>query len=131
MTGSMRRPRRVVHPALADSVAEIGHLRPGQGVGWRAGSVATQQAAPETILFRAVAYGYTVAMTSITTAPASDKPERKGRLSAEDWAQAALELIAENGGGADAVEAGVGRRGGAKGDVTWPRPAREAVVQAR
>src|SRR3546814_2363802 len=100
-------------------------------VGWRAGSVATQQAAPETILFRAVAYGYTVAMTSITTAPASDKPERKGRLSAADWAQAALDLIAENGGGADAVEAGVGRRGGAKGDVTWPRPAREAVVQAR
>src|SRR3546814_20839261 len=69
-------------------------------------------------------------MTSITTAPASDKPERKGRLSAEDWAQAALDLIAENGVAAVAVEPLARRLGVTKGSFYWPFPSRHALLQA-
>src|SRR3546814_2778554 len=69
-------------------------------------------------------------MTSITTAPASDKPERKGRLSAEDWAQAALDLIAENGVAAVAVEPLARRLGVTKGSFYWHFPSRDALLQA-
>src|SRR3546814_20952861 len=69
-------------------------------------------------------------MTSITTAPASDKPERKGRLSAEDWAQAALDLIAENGVAAVAVEPLARRLGVTKGRFYWHFPSRDALLQA-
>src|SRR3546814_11457299 len=69
-------------------------------------------------------------MTSITTAPASDKPERKGRLSAEDWAQAALDLIAENGVAAVAVEPLARRLGVTKGSFYWHFPSRDAPLQA-
>src|SRR3546814_7480606 len=89
-----------------------------------------QQAAPETILFRAGAYGYTVAMMSITTAPAAEKPERKGRLSAEDWAQAALDLIAEHGVAAVAVEPLARRLGVTKGSFYWHFQSRDALLQA-
>src|SRR3546814_418052 len=69
-------------------------------------------------------------MTSITTAPASDKQERKGRLSAEDWAQAALDLIAENGVAAVAVEPLARRLGVTKGSFYWHFPPRDAVLWA-
>lgn len=83
-----------------------------------------------TILFQPVAYGYTVAMTSTTTAPAPDKPERRGRLSAEDWAQAALDLIAEHGVAAVAVEPLARRLGVTKGSFYWHFPSRDALLQA-
>jgi AcrR family transcriptional regulator len=85
---------------------------------------------PRTILFRAEAYGYTVGMTSTESAPASDKPERKGRLSAEDWAQAALDLIAEQGVAAVAVEPLARRLGVTKGSFYWHFPSRDALLQA-
>src|SRR5690606_6770697 len=83
-----------------------------------------------TILFQSMAYGYTVAMTSTTTAPASEKPERKGRLSAEDWAQAALDLIAEHGVASVAVEPLARRLGVTKGSFYWHFPSRDALLQA-
>ncbi len=85
---------------------------------------------PRAVLFRAVAYGYTRNMTSTTSVPASDKPERKGRLSAEDWAQAALELIAEHGVAAVAVEPLARRLGVTKGSFYWHFPSRDALLQA-
>src|SRR3546814_19576689 len=69
-------------------------------------------------------------MTSITTAPAADKPERKGRLGAEDWAQAALDLIAENGVAAVAVEPLARRLGVTKGSFYWHFPSRDALLKA-
>src|SRR5690606_36795768 len=83
-----------------------------------------------TILFQPGAYGYTVAMTSTTTAPASDKPERVGRLSADDWAQAALDVIAEQGVAAVAVEPLARRLGVTKGSFYWHFPSRDALLQA-
>ena len=69
-------------------------------------------------------------MTSTESAPASDKPERKGRLSAEDWAQAALDLIAEQGVAAVAVEPLARRLGVTKGSFYWHFPSRDALLQA-
>ncbi len=71
-----------------------------------------------------------------TSAPAADagatvaRPERSGRLSAEDWAQAALELIAEQGVAAVAVEPLARRLGVTKGSFYWHFPSREALLQA-
>src|SRR3546814_18257468 len=71
-------------------------------------------------------------MMSITTAPAAEKPERKGRLSAEDWAQAALDLIAEHGVAAVAVEPLARRLGVTKGSFYWHFPSdRKSVVQGK
>lgn len=58
------------------------------------------------------------------------KPERSGRLSAEDWAQAALDLIAEQGVAAVAVEPLARRLGVTKGSFYWHFPSREALLQA-
>src|SRR5690606_35512490 len=58
------------------------------------------------------------------------KPERTGRLSADDWAQAALELIAEQGVAAVAVEPLARRLGVTKGSFYWHFPSREALLQA-
>ena len=58
------------------------------------------------------------------------KPERSGRLSADDWAQAALELIAEQGVAAVAVEPLARRLGVTKGSFYWHFPSREALLQA-
>ncbi|TWT21161.1 TetR/AcrR family transcriptional regulator [Luteimonas marina] len=58
------------------------------------------------------------------------KPERTGRLSAEDWAQAALDLIAEQGVAAVAVEPLARRLGVTKGSFYWHFPSREALLQA-
>ena len=64
------------------------------------------------------------------TQAAAAKPERGGRLSADDWAQAALELIAEQGVAAVAVEPLARRLGVTKGSFYWHFPSREALLQA-
>ncbi len=60
----------------------------------------------------------------------SGKPARTGRLSAEDWAQAALDMIAEQGVAAVAVEPLARRLGVTKGSFYWHFPSREALLQA-
>jgi AcrR family transcriptional regulator len=60
---------------------------------------------------------------------ATSKPERN-RLSAEDWEFAALQLIAEQGVGALAVEALARRLGVTKGSFYWHFRTREALLQA-
>ena len=69
-------------------------------------------------------------MIATTTVPAPDKPDRRGRLSAEDWAQAALDLIAEQGVAAVAVEPLARRLGVTKGSFYWHFPSRDALLQA-
>ncbi len=56
--------------------------------------------------------------------------ERTGRLSADDWAQAALDLIAEQGVAAVAVEPLARRLGVTKGSFYWHFPSRDALLQA-
>ena len=58
------------------------------------------------------------------------RTERSGRLSAEDWAQAALDLIAEQGVAAVAVEPLARRLGVTKGSFYWHFPSRDALLQA-
>lgn len=60
---------------------------------------------------------------------ASAKPERT-RLSAEDWEDAALRLIADQGVGALAVEALARQLGVTKGSFYWHFRTREALLQA-
>ena len=72
-------------------------------------------------------------MRVMTTAPptqASPAPARTARLSADDWAQAALELIAEAGVSAVAVEPLARRLGVTKGSFYWHFPSRDALLQA-
>ncbi|WP_329741548.1 helix-turn-helix domain-containing protein [Dyella sp. A6] len=59
----------------------------------------------------------------------TSKPERS-RLSAEDWEEAALVLIAEQGVGALAVEALARQLGVTKGSFYWHFRTREALLQA-
>ena len=59
-----------------------------------------------------------------------EKTERSGRLSADDWAQAALEQIAEQGVAAVAVEPLARRLGVTKGSFYWHFPSRDALLQA-
>lgn len=59
----------------------------------------------------------------------SAKPERT-RLSAEDWEDAALRLIADQGVGALAVEALARQLGVTKGSFYWHFRTREALLQA-
>lgn len=58
------------------------------------------------------------------------KPERNSRLSADDWAQAALDLIAEQGVSAVAVEPLARRLGVTKGSFYWHFPSRDALLSA-
>ena len=58
------------------------------------------------------------------------RTERSGRLSADDWAQAALDLIAEQGVAAVAVEPLARRLGVTKGSFYWHFPSRDALLQA-
>ncbi len=58
------------------------------------------------------------------------KSERTSRLSAADWAQAALEQIAEQGVSAVAVEPLARRLGVTKGSFYWHFPSRDALLQA-
>src|SRR3970040_1299384 len=62
--------------------------------------------------------------------PAPMKQERNARLSAEDWAQAALDLIAEQGVAAVAVEPLARRLGVTKGSFYWHFPSRDALLVA-
>ncbi len=55
---------------------------------------------------------------------------RNARLSADDWAQAALDLIAEQGVAAVAVEPLARRLGVTKGSFYWHFPSRDALLQA-
>ncbi len=61
---------------------------------------------------------------------AAIKTERNGRLSAEDWAQAALDMIAEQGVAAVAVEPLARRLGVTKGSFYWHFPSRDALLAA-
>lgn len=58
------------------------------------------------------------------------RPERTGRLSADDWAHAALDLIAEQGVAAVAVEPLARRLGVTKGSFYWHFPSRDALLVA-
>lgn len=62
--------------------------------------------------------------------PAPPRSERNGRLSADDWAQAALDLIAEQGVAAVAVEPLARRLGVTKGSFYWHFPSRDALLVA-
>ena len=55
---------------------------------------------------------------------------RSGRLSAEDWAQAALDQISEQGVASVAVEPLARRLGVTKGSFYWHFPSRDALLQA-
>jgi len=66
--------------------------------------------------------------TSETAAGSSST--RGTRLSAEDWAQAALELIAEQGVAAVAVEPLARRLGVTKGSFYWHFRSRDGLLQA-
>ena len=69
-------------------------------------------------------------MTSTVANPPVKVADRSGRLSAEDWAQAALEVIAEQGVAAVAVEPLARRLGVTKGSFYWHFPSRDALLQA-
>jgi AcrR family transcriptional regulator len=58
------------------------------------------------------------------------KSERNGRLSADDWAQAALDLISEQGVASVAVEPLARRLGVTKGSFYWHFPSRDALLSA-
>ena len=62
-------------------------------------------------------------------AAATAKAERTSRLSASDWALAALDLIAEEGVRALAVEPLARRLGVTKGSFYWHFPSRDALLQ--
>ena len=76
------------------------------------------------ILSRTHAYGYTRGMKK-----SAAKSERS-RLSADDWAEAALDLVAEQGVSAVAVEPLARRLGVTKGSFYWHFPSRDALLQA-
>ncbi|MGQ4661573.1 TetR family transcriptional regulator [Lysobacter sp. F6437] len=69
-------------------------------------------------------------MMPATSPPPSPRAERNGRLSAEDWAQAALDQIAEQGVAAVAVEPLARRLGVTKGSFYWHFPSRDALLVA-
>jgi AcrR family transcriptional regulator len=58
------------------------------------------------------------------------KIEKPARLSAEDWALAALDVVAESGLAAVAVEPLAKRLGVTKGSFYWHFPSREALLVA-
>ena len=62
--------------------------------------------------------------------PAIEQKLEKSRLSAEDWALAALDVIAEQGLAAVAVEPLARRLGVTKGSFYWHFPSREALLVA-
>lgn len=60
----------------------------------------------------------------------ASKNDVRSRLSVEDWEQAALDLIAEQGVAAVAVEPLARRLGVTKGSFYWHFPTREALLKA-
>ncbi|WP_162455593.1 TetR/AcrR family transcriptional regulator [Pseudoxanthomonas kalamensis] len=65
-----------------------------------------------------------------TAAQAPVPAQRNARLSADDWAQAALDLVAEQGVAAVAVEPLARRLGVTKGSFYWHFPSRDALLRA-
>jgi AcrR family transcriptional regulator len=63
-------------------------------------------------------------------ATAQSKIDKPSRLSAEDWAVAALDVIAETGLASVAVEPLAKRLGVTKGSFYWHFPSREALLIA-
>ncbi|HUH91261.1 MAG TPA: TetR/AcrR family transcriptional regulator [Lysobacter sp.] len=70
------------------------------------------------------------ATTLSASKSSASKSERVGRLSADDWAQAAIDLIAEQGVSAVAVEPLARRLGVTKGSFYWHFPSRDALLVA-
>jgi len=64
------------------------------------------------------------------TAETGTRADTRSRLSAADWEQAALDLIAESGVAAVAVEPLARRLGVTKGSFYWHFPTREALLKA-
>lgn len=60
----------------------------------------------------------------------SSKVERNNRLSADDWAQGALDMISEAGVAGLAVEPLARRLGVTKGSFYWHFPSRDALLKA-
>ena len=60
----------------------------------------------------------------------TEAAHRNGRLSADDWATAALDQIAEQGVASVAVEPLARRLGVTKGSFYWHFPSRDALLQA-
>lgn len=69
-------------------------------------------------------------MSNEATIDPTAAPPRTQRLSADDWAQAALELIAEQGVQAVAVEPLARRLGVTKGSFYWHFPSRDSLLHA-
>ena len=69
-------------------------------------------------------------MNESSASPAEPRGTRNSRLSADDWAQAALDLVAEQGVSAVAVEPLARRLGVTKGSFYWHFPSRDALLQA-
>jgi len=69
-------------------------------------------------------------MNPSAATPSPTPSSRAPRLSAEDWAQAALDLVAEQGVAAVAVEPLARRLGVTKGSFYWHFPSRDALLQA-
>ncbi len=69
-------------------------------------------------------------MNDTAASPAENRSGRHSRLSADDWAQAALDMVAEQGVGAVAVEPLARRLGVTKGSFYWHFPSRDALLQA-
>lgn len=67
---------------------------------------------------------------SATHANAITAANRVRRLSAEDWAQAALDMVAEQGLAAVGVEPLARRLGVTKGSFYWHFPSRDALLKA-
>lgn len=60
----------------------------------------------------------------------AEKPEPRGRLCAGDWENAALEVLAEAGVAAVAVESLARKLGVTKGSFYWHFPTREALLKS-
>lgn len=69
-------------------------------------------------------------MNTSAANPKPTSPGRAPRLSADDWAQAALDMVAEQGIAAVAVEPLARRLGVTKGSFYWHFPSRDALLQA-
>ncbi|HEX7769688.1 MAG TPA: TetR/AcrR family transcriptional regulator [Dokdonella sp.] len=69
-------------------------------------------------------------MEPTTASPTRAKQDARNRLSAADWEQAALDVLAESGLAAVAVEPLARRLGVTKGSFYWHFPTREALIQA-
>ena len=82
------------------------------------------------IVTEAYGRGYTSGMTETTTEQTGARAERANRLSAVDWAAAALAQISSHGVASVAVEPLARTLGVTKGSFYWHFPSRDALLQA-